>query len=446
MQSLFELLKDRISKPLCLVDVGAAGGAIEGWQCFGDKAQVFCFEARDDETADLNAANQLTNIEYVPLALAEDDKGIDLTVAQIPTCSSVYPPIKAVYERYPACAIMRPVTTVHCPSINLDAFMSARGIDRIHAIKLDTQGFELNILRGAEDALRQCLFAVIEVEFNALYEGQPLFCDVDRFMRDRGFVLWRFNNLAHYSMGVIGGEQHPMMIGSDPGGHHQVHFANGQLFWGDALYVKASATALSDEAILRDDAIAGAALVSQWGFWDLALEMVRKSGDAHLLAVSRGMLNAEFVDSTPTEIAADRFETQVPVQRSGAGWTFTFNSDATAGCLVFGPYVRLPEGEHEVAFNVSTSLPESKSLQASIMFDVAQDFTSQVSVKLDGDTGAAALRSGSVRIRFHNGSPQSKFEFRIHTTGKPYEGHLTFHGIELSPNVEHRPSRSVAPE
>jgi FkbM family methyltransferase len=264
---------------LNLIDVGAAGGAIEGWRQFGDKARVFCFEAREEESSDLSSGNTESNIEYVPIALSNDDSGISLNITSNLGCSSVYPPVRQLYQRYPGCAMMRPIGSANCPSITLDGFLETRGIDTVHAIKLDTQGSELNILRGSEKALQSCTFVIIEAEFNALYEDQPLFCDVDRFLRDRGFVLWRLNNLAHYSTGHLGGEPHSMLIGTDPGGHHSLAFANGQLFWGDALYVKKDATPVSDKSLDLSEAVAGAALVSQWNFWDLAVEMVRKSGD-----------------------------------------------------------------------------------------------------------------------------------------------------------------------
>jgi FkbM family methyltransferase len=237
--------------------------------------------------------NTDSNVEYIPLSLSNHARGITLTITSNRGCSSVYPPIKNLYERYPGCAIMRPLRSMVCSSTTLDNFIRARGIDTIDAIKLDTQGSELDILKGAERALQHCKLIVIEVEFNALYEGQPLFCDVDRFLRDRGFVLWRFHNLAHYSTGILPGEPHSMLVGTDPGGHQYVAFANGQLFWADAFYVKEAATSVNDKPLAFRDAVVGAVLVSQWHFWDLAIEMIRKSGDAALLSQLMALINLE---------------------------------------------------------------------------------------------------------------------------------------------------------
>jgi FkbM family methyltransferase len=427
-QEVFCLLKSKISSPLNLIDVGAAGGALEGWRRFGDKARIFCFEAREDEASDLAGINTESNIEYVPVALSADNRGIALTVTSNLGCSSVYPPIKQLYQRYPGCAMMRPISHANCPSITLDEFIEQRGIEIVHAIKLDTQGSELDILKGAEKALKGCIFLIVEVEFNALYEGQPLFCDVDSFLRDRGFVLWRFNNLAHNSAGHISGGPHSMLIGSDPGGHHTLVFPNGQLFWADALYVKEAATPINDKRMPSSEAVAGAALVVQWKLWDLAVEMIRKSGDKALVLETLTLLDSSFVESSRDRYSAEEFRSQVLTPQS-----FCYETDFSApdGCIVYGPYVRLPWGEQEVTFHVRASGLDDQELSSVIMFDIAQDITRVASVELVGANGAEVLRNGEVKLRFFNSAPRALFEFRIYTSGRPFNGKLAFYGASV---------------
>lgn len=283
-QDVFKLLRSRLDRALTLVDVGARWGAVDLWREFGDKAKVFCFEPDEEEAKRLNAETPNPNIEYIPVALSDSDRGVNLTITEGVGCTSAYRPIRSLYERYPGCRIMRPVRSTRCPSTTLDQFIDSRGIAIVDAIKLDTQGSELDILRGSEKALQRCSLVVVEVEFNPLYERQPLFCDIDRFLRDRGFVLWRLNNLAHYSTGILAGDPHSILVAVEPGGYQYVPFENGQLFWADALYVKEVATPISDEPLAFAEAVAGAALVCQWRFWDLVIEMIRKAGDAALLA------------------------------------------------------------------------------------------------------------------------------------------------------------------
>ena len=96
-------------------------------------------------------------------------------------------------------------------------------------------------------------------------------------------MLWRFNNLAHYSTGVIEKIMHPVLLSTDPGSHQYVPVDNGQLFWADGFYVKVDATPTSDASLSLETGVAGAILASQWRLWDLTLEMIRKTGDSVLL-------------------------------------------------------------------------------------------------------------------------------------------------------------------
>ncbi len=67
-------------------------------------------------------------------------------------------------------------------------------------ISLDTQGTDLEILKGAPAALDSAVAVVTEVEFVPLYEGQPLFGEICDFLTQRGFVFARFFRLHQGSL------------------------------------------------------------------------------------------------------------------------------------------------------------------------------------------------------------------------------------------------------
>jgi FkbM family methyltransferase len=64
-------------------------------------------------------------------------------------------------------------------------------------LKVDVQGFELNVLRGATAALRHCAFVYVECSEVALYAGQALRADVEDLLRTRGFIQRRRINPMH---------------------------------------------------------------------------------------------------------------------------------------------------------------------------------------------------------------------------------------------------------
>ncbi|MBK6515614.1 MAG: FkbM family methyltransferase [Polyangiaceae bacterium] len=57
------------------------------------------------------------------------------------------------------------------------------------------QGATLDVLRGAEKTLESCVVVQCEAEFVPLYEGEPLFAEIDLEMRRHG-LLHRFLFLA----------------------------------------------------------------------------------------------------------------------------------------------------------------------------------------------------------------------------------------------------------
>jgi hypothetical protein len=59
----------------------------------------------------------------------------------------------------------------------------------VDLLKLDTQGSELDILRGADETLRSVRFLQLEVSLVRYNEGGPLADEVFAFLRERDFFL-----------------------------------------------------------------------------------------------------------------------------------------------------------------------------------------------------------------------------------------------------------------
>lgn len=57
-------------------------------------------------------------------------------------------------------------------------------------IKIDTQGYELEILKGGEKTLSSAEFVLLEVSFLDIYKNCPLIADVLNFMEMQGFVVY----------------------------------------------------------------------------------------------------------------------------------------------------------------------------------------------------------------------------------------------------------------
>lgn len=114
---------------------------------------------------------------------------------------------------------------VEVETIRLDEFCAARGITEIDVLWMDVQGAELLVLRNALKALSGALLIQAEVEFVELYRGQPMFADVDSFLRSQGFQFHAFN-------GFSGRAFKPLVANNDPNAGVR------QVLWSDALYVR----------------------------------------------------------------------------------------------------------------------------------------------------------------------------------------------------------------
>lgn len=61
-------------------------------------------------------------------------------------------------------------------------------------LKIDTQGFERNVLEGAEESLKKVRGIQIELSLLELYEGQMLYREMIEYLEKRGFKLYSLEN------------------------------------------------------------------------------------------------------------------------------------------------------------------------------------------------------------------------------------------------------------
>ncbi len=55
-------------------------------------------------------------------------------------------------------------------------------------VKIDVQGFEANVIRGGQQALKRAKVVIVETSFDLLYENQPLFDQIYGMMKELGFL------------------------------------------------------------------------------------------------------------------------------------------------------------------------------------------------------------------------------------------------------------------
>jgi hypothetical protein len=81
----------------------------------------------------------------------------------------------------------------------VDRYCSQHQIPFIDLLKSDTQGFDLEVIKGAQGLLnaRKIRLLHLELTFQKLYHGIPRLDEIYRVISDHGFELVTFYNIYH---------------------------------------------------------------------------------------------------------------------------------------------------------------------------------------------------------------------------------------------------------
>jgi hypothetical protein len=74
----------------------------------------------------------------------------------------------------------------------LDGLVASGAARPPDLLKLDVQGYELEVLKGADQALATARSVLCEVSFRTFYQGQALFAEILAHLQGRGFRLHAF--------------------------------------------------------------------------------------------------------------------------------------------------------------------------------------------------------------------------------------------------------------
>lgn len=178
-------------------------------------------------------------------------------------------------QRFPDKVNLAVAKTIDLDTAGFDSFASDNGIDYVDFVKLDTESAELDILKGAVRSLRKSVMGLsFEIWFQPWHIGQPVFSDIDSFLRPLGFKLF---DLAIYRMSR---EALPEATPSPVPGPTK----RGQVISGEALYLRDGASEIATESILEDGwddlkLLKLASIMELFGLPDCAAELIQVAHD-----------------------------------------------------------------------------------------------------------------------------------------------------------------------
>lgn len=178
-----------LSSPFVLLDVGVYGGIAPRWRHLGTGLEVHGFDARKEAVAPLKREASPSK-HYYEMAVGNEDGERSIFVAAEPAATSFYQPAASRYavdERVERSAERRAV-----PIRRLDSLAAEGIISGGDFLKVDCEGFEPEVLRGAQRMIANGLLgAEIEASFNTsatIPEGH--FEAISGQLLPHGFVLY----------------------------------------------------------------------------------------------------------------------------------------------------------------------------------------------------------------------------------------------------------------
>jgi FkbM family methyltransferase len=176
-----------VDEPRIIVDVGAhVGDTCDAFRHAFPSADVLAFEPspRAAETLSARFAGD-PHVEVARTALSDRAGVAPFRMFPVHTADSLLPPVRHGDE--PAWLKDCQETTV--PTDTLDDVCQRRGIERVDLLKIDTQGADLMVLRGAKGLLaaRRIRLVYFEANFERMYEGQASFGECLDLLNSAGY-------------------------------------------------------------------------------------------------------------------------------------------------------------------------------------------------------------------------------------------------------------------
>ena len=189
IQRFYRLLKEKetFEKDFVVLDLGAQTGSFSLLAKYFPFSQWHSFEPIEEATNALLENLRINGIENVFVHQKAVSNFSGTTILQMPNMNEWG---LSTIGNNPQRFISVMNRKIEC--ISLDSFIFDNDIKKVHFMKLDTEGSELNILRGAKNMILRD-HPIILMEYNEINMQQCNIAkeDVDIFLQEMGY-LWKF--------------------------------------------------------------------------------------------------------------------------------------------------------------------------------------------------------------------------------------------------------------
>lgn len=187
---LLELL--RPNKPRVVYDIGANIGT---WTLLSKaifpEIEVHAFEPlKKHQSQFLANTLQLNNVHLHSVALGASAGTASVKITDFSDASSLLELTAEGKSRWHLSKVSEEIVDVE----TLDSWARENRIPLPDLVKLDVQGYELEVIKGASKCLEHAKAVITEVSFREFYQNQCLFHNLVACLAEKGFTLFAFGN------------------------------------------------------------------------------------------------------------------------------------------------------------------------------------------------------------------------------------------------------------
>ena len=172
-------------------DVGANEGQFaKDLRYYGFEKKILSFEPvlTIHEKLVKNSLNDEKWEIYEPIALGNKSSKNEINISQNSVSSSLLNMTSEHLESAPESKFIGKQSIME-KKLD-DIFFDLNIKEKKLFLKIDTQGYEYEVLKGAEEVLKKFKGVLVEVSLTNLYEGQKDWLEIVTFLKNRGFTLW----------------------------------------------------------------------------------------------------------------------------------------------------------------------------------------------------------------------------------------------------------------
>ena len=176
--------------PFILIDIGARRGFHPIFNNI-DNINKIGFEP-DKEEFDNLISKKKKNETFYQEALADRNKNIFFYYTKNIGSSGLLIPNFKYYSRFIDEGQLKIKKKIEIKVTTLDNYKKKKLINDLDFLKIDTEGYDLNILKGGRQLVNNyCLGVQSEVYFNPVREKLPYFGEIHKLMESYGLSLYR---------------------------------------------------------------------------------------------------------------------------------------------------------------------------------------------------------------------------------------------------------------